>query len=90
MLPEFATRNEALARRADIEAARLRRRLGPAEGQLRFDAWAHWWLDQTAMVDRPATAARDRSILRAHLVPAYGTCACATSRPSPCRSGYER
>ena len=68
----FATREEAVAKRADIDAIRARRRLAPAESQMHFGAWAGWWLDQTAMVDRPATAARDRSILRAHLLPAFG------------------
>lgn len=68
----FVARDEAVAKRAEIDAARARRRFAPAESQMRFDAWAHWWLDQTATVDRPATAARDRSILRAHLLPAFG------------------
>jgi len=68
----FATREEAVAKRADIDSNRARRRLAPAESQMHFGAWAGWWLDQTAMVDRPATAARDRSILRAHLLPAFG------------------
>jgi len=62
----------AASKRAEVDAIQARRRLAPAERQMRFSVWAAWWLDQTALVDRPATAARDRSILRAHLLSSFG------------------
>src|SRR5262245_13801153 len=67
----FKTKREASAYLAEVESALNRGMyIAPDAGRLRFGEYAQRWL--AGRNDERATAARDRSIMRNHVLPRWG------------------
>jgi integrase len=84
----FRRRRDAEGYAASIEADKLRGALiDPRAGRVSFEEWATRWLEQRHDL-RPRTVDEYRSLLRTHLLPAFGATSVQAISPSSVRAWY--